>query len=74
LLSRSRVRGIDQVQQQIRFGDLLQGGAECCNKLGRQLLNKPNRIGDQDIMPAGQFDPARCWIERGKKLVRDQNF
>lgn len=63
------IRDIHNVQEEGGLGDLLQGGAEGGNKLGRKLLDKPHRIGDEHLgsppRPSAHTDPSnrRRWME-----------
>lgn len=40
------------MHQQLRFGNFLQGGPECCDQLRGQLLNKPYGVCEQHLRQA----------------------
>ena len=63
---------IHDVQQHIRFGHLFERGAKGSDQHRWQLLDKTDRIGQHDLVTAGQRHTPRCWIKRGKKLIGRQ--
>jgi len=62
---------VDEVQEQVCFGDLLQRGTECSHQQGRKLLDESYGISEQGDIAAAQFDAARGRIEGSEELVSD---
>ena len=54
---------VDDVQEQIGVGDLLERGAKRVDELVRQAAHESDRVGDQHGLAAGQVEPARGGIE-----------
>ena len=51
---------IDNMQKQIGFHDFFQSGVKGFDQRGWQFLNETNRIREQSLISAGQFNTARC--------------
>ena len=68
-----RVGNVQQQEDDVRIYRILQRGAEGTDQMVRQFANESYRIGQQNRLPAGQGELARCRIERGKQLVLCQN-
>ena len=64
-----RVRGIDDVYQQIRFHHFFQRGFKRVDQMVRKFLNKSDRIGHQHRLMVGQLHLSRRWVKRGKQLI-----
>ena len=64
---------VGHVQQQVRLLDLLQRGPEGRHQVVGQLLDEPDRVGEQRLAAAGQPDPARGGVEGGEQLVLGQH-
>ena len=69
LLLRVGVRCIDYEAEHVSLADLLEGGGECLDELGRQLLDETDRIGEDDELAGGQLEAARGGVERREEQV-----
>src|SRR5450755_1518247 len=63
------MRGIDDVDQQIGLGDLLQRGAEGGDQDRGEPLDKADGIGEQDFLPTPQPYSSRRGIERREQFI-----
>ena len=68
--SRSGFDGVDDVQQQVGAGDLLERGAKRRDQRVRQPIDEADRVGDQQLAAIRQLDLAHQRIERHEQRVR----
>ena len=54
VLGLGRVGGVDDVQQEIGVGRLLEGGAEGGEQVLRQIADEPDGVGDDDLALLGK--------------------
>ncbi len=54
------------MQDQIGFGDLFQGRPEGCNQVCGQLLDKTNRVSEQDFSAPWHSDAPRGRVQGGE--------
>ncbi len=73
LLLPRRMRGVDHVQQQIRFADLFERGAKRSDEVMRQLADEPDRVAQAEAIPVADIDLARHRIECREQPVFDQH-
>ena len=64
---------VDDVDQQVRLGDHLQGGAERLDQLVRQLAHESDRVRQQHRLPARQGQPPGARVEGGEQPVLHQD-
>ena len=64
-------RGVDDVEEQRRVGQLLEGGAEGGDQIGRQVADEPDGVGDDDLALAREAQAARGGVEGREHLVGD---
>src|SRR5439155_21131263 len=69
LLLPAGMRGIDDVEQQIRGARLLERGAERSDQMVRQLADEPDRVGDAEPVPPADVELARERIERREQSI-----
>src|SRR6202022_2544694 len=67
--SHGRMAGVEDVEDEVGFGDLLKSGAEGGDELWRELLDESDGVGEQDTPPIGHDRGAGGWIKGGKDLV-----
>ena len=60
---------IDNMEEEVSLDDFFEGGLESFNQAMRQLANKTDGIGKQDILVRGQPQTTGGGVERGEKLV-----
>ena len=65
---------IYDMQQQIRIFYLLQCGAECLDQTMRQLMNKADCIGKQEILIIARLNLAHGRLQCRKKHILFQNL
>ena len=63
------MRGIDDVQQQIRGARLLERGPERRDQMVRQLTDEPDRVGHAEPVPPADVDLAGERIERREQPI-----
>ena len=68
------VRDVHHVQQQIRLGDLFQGGSKGGHQHGRQFLDETHGVGQEHQPAAGELQTACGRIQRGEKLIGDKHL
>ncbi len=68
-----RVRGVDDVEHEVRVRDLLQGGLEGGDELVGQVLHEADGVGDGDVAAVGGAGPAHGRVERGEQRVLHQH-
>ena len=61
--------GVAHMQDDVGLGNLLQGGAEGGDQLGRQLADEAHRVGQDGAAARGQPQAAHGRVERGEELV-----
>ena len=64
---------VDHVDQQVRFGDHLQGGSESLDQLMGQLADETHGVRQQHRLPPGQVEPAGPRVEGGEQAVLDEH-
>ena len=60
---------IEDVQQEVGFLHLFEGGLEGRHQVGRKLLDEADGIGEQHLAAIGQPNESRGRIERDKQRV-----
>ncbi len=60
---------VDDLDQDVRPVDLLEGRPERVDELVRQLVDEPDRIGHDRRLAVAQLDLAAGRVERGEQLV-----
>ena len=60
---------VDHMEDQVGFGDLLEGGSERVEQVGGQVPDEPDGIGQDDLPLLGEAQAPARWIERGEELV-----
>ena len=65
-----RRRRVDDVQQQVRLGDLLERRAERGDQRVRQAVDEPDRVRHQQLAAVRQLHAAHQRIERDEQRVR----
>ena len=69
-----RVGGVDDVQQQRRLERLVERRPERRDEIVRQLLDEPDRVGDEDARLRLGLQRAHRRVERREELVLDQHL
>ncbi len=64
---------VDDMDQEIRFGDDLQGGPERLDQLVRQLAHESHRVRQQHRLAAGQRQAPGSGIEGREQPILDQD-
>ncbi len=64
-----RMMGVADVDDDIRFGDLLQGGPESGDQMGRQVGDKADRVGQDRLAARGQREAPHRRVERREQHV-----
>ena len=72
VLGRVRVRGVDDLEQDVRAHDLLERRPERIDQLVRQLVDEAHRVGDDGRLAVAQLDLAARGVERREQLVLRQ--
>ncbi len=67
------VRAVDDVQQQVGLGDLLERGAERLDELVRQGAHEADGVDERVEPPVGRLGPAHGGVEGGEELVLDEH-
>ena len=73
LLQRERVRTVDDVQDEVRLEDFLQGRTERLDQLRRQVADEADGVGHDDRPAVAQLTAARRRIQGGEKRVLHQH-
>ena len=58
-------RSVDDVEEQRRVGQLLEGGAKGGDEVWRQVADEPHGVGDDDLALAREPQAPRSGIEGG---------
>ena len=66
-------RGISDVHDQVRSRHLLERRIERLDQLVRELAHEPHRVRHRGLAPVGQCQAAGGGIERGERLIGDQD-
>ena len=64
-----RRRRIDDVENQIGLGDLLERGAKCRHERVGQPVDESDRVGDEELAAVGQLDLPDERVERHEQGV-----
>ena len=67
------VGGVDDVQDQVAAGDLLQRRAERLDQLVGQVPDEADGVGERVLAPVGGLGPAHRRIQGGEQRVLDQH-
>ena len=67
------VRPVDDVQDQVGVGDLLQRRAERLDQLVRQVPDEPDGVGERVVAAVGGLGPADRRVEGGEQRVLDEH-
>ena len=73
LALRVGMRDVDDVQDDVGVGNLLQGGAEGFHQLRRQRPDEPYRVGERVTDAVRCFRPADGRIQGGEERVLDEH-
>ena len=66
-----RIGGVDDVEQQVGVGGLVERRAERRDEIVRQLLDEADGVGDEDRRLGRRHEPADRRVERREQLVGD---
>ncbi len=66
-------RSVHKVQQQVGFGDFLEGRLERLDEAGGQLLDEAHRVGDQHRLTTRQLQAPGGGVEGGEQAILDEN-
>lgn len=69
-----RLGGVDDMQKQVGFNDLGQGGVETGDELMRQVADKADGIAEDDVVLAVDIEFLGPRVERGKEPVFGQDI
>ena len=69
-----RIGRVDDEQQQRRFERLVERGSERRDEIVRQLLDEPDRVGDEHARLRLRLQRAHRRVERREELVRDEHL
>ena len=67
---RRRRSGVADVQQHLGLRHLFERGAKAGDQRVRQVADEADRVGQQHLAAAGQFDGAQFGVERGEHARR----
>ena len=67
------VRAVDDVQQQVGLGDLLERGAERLDELVRQRAHEADGVDERVEATVGRLGPAHGGVEGREQLVLDEH-
>jgi hypothetical protein len=67
------VRAVDDVQQQVGVGDLLEGRAEGLDKLVGSCPDEADGVGEGVLAAVGGLGAAHGRVEGGEELVLDEH-
>ena len=73
LAERVGVRAVDDVDDEIRFGDFFQRGPECLDELVREVADEPDGVGDGELAALGGARAPRRGVEGGEQRVLDED-
>ncbi len=65
----SRIRGVDDVQEKICVGQLLESRPECSQEIRRKIGDEADRVGDDHFTLPGKAQSATGRVERHEQLV-----
>ena len=63
------VRAVDDLDEDVGPGDLLERGPEGLDELVRQLVDEAHRVGQDDALAVAELDLAAGRVERGEEPV-----
>ncbi len=69
-----RPRDVYHVQKQVGGGNLLEGSVEADNQVMRQLLDEPDRVGQQCLVPTWKLDLPGGRVKGREQKVLCQNI
>jgi hypothetical protein len=70
----TRVAGVNHVQEDVGRPDFFEGSRKRVNKLVGQLIDKPDGIGQQHSLSAGQIEATAGRVKGGEEFVFDQHL
>ena len=63
------VGDVADVEDDVGFGDFLEGGAEGGDEFGGKVADEADGVGEDDAAAGGEVEPAHGGVERGEELV-----
>ena len=65
---------VDDVQEQVGFLELFEGGAESGDELRGQFLDEPDGVGEENGVILGESPASSGWVERLEETVASADF
>jgi hypothetical protein len=74
LVEKTRVAGIDDVDEEIGFAEFLEGGFEGFDNGVRELFDETHRVGEEELLVVWEDELPGGGVERGEELVGGVHF